>query len=126
MKPEIKVRWTEALRSGEYSQTTNCLRDESGYCCLGVLTDLAVKDGVIGPWELDSLDGQFSATYHDSEGFDCGEEAVLPPPVIEWAGLDSSNPHVRLDEDEYPVPISDPNDNGYEFNFIADLIDRQL
>jgi hypothetical protein len=37
MNEQIKQRWIEALRSGEYEQTQGRLRDETGYCCLGVL-----------------------------------------------------------------------------------------
>lgn len=58
---QIYHRWLDALRSGEYEQCDGQLRyceytfDEStdepivlkvnGFCCLGVLEDLAVKDG---------------------------------------------------------------------------------
>jgi hypothetical protein len=37
--------WVKALRSGEYEQTTGVLKDKAGYCCLGVLCELAAKDG---------------------------------------------------------------------------------
>lgn len=48
MKPEIKEKWLEALRSGNYKQGTGKLRqvEKNGdtYCCLGVLCDvLGVK-----------------------------------------------------------------------------------
>ena len=33
---ENRKRWAEALRSGRFAQTTGCLRNERGYCCLGV------------------------------------------------------------------------------------------
>jgi hypothetical protein len=41
----------DALRSGEYQQTTGCLRDDHGFCCLGVGTDIAIKKGRIGEWK---------------------------------------------------------------------------
>ena len=49
MKPSIKKRWLEALRGGKYKQGRNYLRakDKNGelhYCCLGVLTDLYIKE----------------------------------------------------------------------------------
>lgn len=36
---ELKTKWLEALRSGEYKQTTNLMykAETDGYCCLGVL-----------------------------------------------------------------------------------------
>src|SRR4051812_4302141 len=36
MIKEIKQKWIEALESGEFKQTTECLEDETGYCCWGV------------------------------------------------------------------------------------------
>lgn len=39
MKAETKKQWIEALRSGRYKQTRQCLRNPHGYCCLGVLMD---------------------------------------------------------------------------------------
>ena len=45
MKKELKDKWLQALRSGEYRQTTELLRDVDfadvpGFCCLGVLGDV--------------------------------------------------------------------------------------
>ena len=39
MKPELKVKWLAALRSGEYRQEKNVLHnpETGGYCCYGVL-----------------------------------------------------------------------------------------
>lgn len=42
MKAELKQKWIEALRSGEYKQGRMYLRDTSDrYCCLGVLVDVS-------------------------------------------------------------------------------------
>jgi hypothetical protein len=41
--------WVQALESDEYQQTKGCLKDSIGFCCLGVLCDLAVKAGH-GSW----------------------------------------------------------------------------
>jgi len=45
MKPELKKKWVEALRSGKYKQTKDYLKIKkaSGYshCCLGVLCEVA-------------------------------------------------------------------------------------
>ena len=40
MKPELKKKWLEALKSGRYKQGQGMLRAEDKYCCLGVLCDL--------------------------------------------------------------------------------------
>lgn len=44
MRQDIAIKWAEALESGEYPQTKLCLRDDAGFCCLGVLTDLYIKE----------------------------------------------------------------------------------
>jgi hypothetical protein len=41
MDPELKAKWLEALRSGRYAQTREYLRQDGGFCCLGVLCDIA-------------------------------------------------------------------------------------
>lgn len=41
MDKELKEKWIAALRSGDYCQTKGKLIDEQGYCCLGVLCDVA-------------------------------------------------------------------------------------
>jgi hypothetical protein len=41
MDKEIKRKWIEALRSGDYKQGRGWLRDKEGnYCCLGVLMEV--------------------------------------------------------------------------------------
>ena len=42
MKKELKRRWLKALRSRKYHKVKGCLRyGERGFCCLGVLCDIA-------------------------------------------------------------------------------------
>jgi hypothetical protein len=83
MNPEIRARWTAALRSGDYPQGLEALRQvrdggEYEYCCLGVLCELARAEGVEIALEYDEDEGVWS--------YD-GESAYLPPAVAEWAGL---------------------------------------
>lgn len=82
MNPEIRARWTAALRSGEYQQGLEALRqvDEDGdyeFCCLGVLCELGAAAGIT------------EAAYNEDEGTWAygAESAYLPPPVAEWAEL---------------------------------------
>lgn len=52
MSPELKAKWVAALRSGEYKQGREVLRNGDQFCCLGVLCDiigLEVLDGVYDP-----------------------------------------------------------------------------
>jgi hypothetical protein len=44
LKPDVKQRWLDALRSGQYKQTVGRLKDSEGYCCLGVLCDVLKGD----------------------------------------------------------------------------------
>ncbi len=39
MNKRYKQKWIAKLRSGEYPQTTQTLRDKNGFCCLGVLCE---------------------------------------------------------------------------------------
>ena len=42
----LRTTWTTALRSGKYQQARRRLRDDGGFCCLGVLCDVSKK----GKW----------------------------------------------------------------------------
>jgi hypothetical protein len=95
MNPEIKARWVAALRSGDYRQGTNrlCTRNPAGdhFCCLGVLADLAVKDGAC-QWQ--------DQVQHDP-GRDLPTEVkptdgILPSTLLTWSGLDNACPEVQL------------------------------
>jgi hypothetical protein len=91
-------KWVAALESGEYKQTRGALYrsadhdgDPAGYCCLGVLCDLAVKEGVIDPPVVAfDKDRGMVATYAESDTF-------LPVKVQEWVGIDEDNPWVDFE-----------------------------
>lgn len=111
MNPRIKARWLKALRSGRYKQATGALRNDDGYCCLGVLCDLA-RRSKIGKWDDDA----------NFEG--CSSD--LPEVVAEWAGLDSSDPYVPTSGGRR-VALSNLNDYGrLTFKQIADYIEKSL
>lgn len=135
MNAAIKAQWTAALRSGDYPQAKNNLRTEEGYCCLGVLCDLAVEAGVT---EITTEPGDSSAVYW----YD-GEFLSLPGSVQKWAGLDyldnPHNPDIDREADGFPeaavvdgevsghaASLAELNDNGTTFAVIADIIDAQF
>lgn len=123
MNPEIKAQWDAALRSGEYQQTQGWLRTDEGYCCLGVLTDLAVKAG-IGEW-VEVRDDRFGFVARVDPSIGAPEMGVLPLAVQQWAGLHSDTPQVV--NRGYRPPLTVLNDEyGDSFNDIADLIREQL
>jgi len=133
MKPEIKKLWTDALRSGEYRQTQLLLHCGDSFCCLGVLCDLAIKQGL----GLDK--NQIGDPTSDSDRFAYdGFDSTLPPRVLEWAGLDRDVPSPGqsgwdCDAEGSPVPfgkegrdLATLNDTGTSFQDIADVIDEHF
>ncbi len=119
MNKEIKEKWITALKSDEYKQTINCLRDEHGFCCLGVLTDLYIKEKKLN-WE------EKQSTIFDPIRFKFNDEtAILAEEVIEWAGVKDSNPYIN-ESDQTSVSLAEYNDHGKPFVEIADLIEKHL
>jgi hypothetical protein len=132
MKQEIKEKWVAALRSGEYQQTRSTLRDGTGFCCLGVLTDIYTKEN-----NLDWDHGKdFKGEYYSV----CSSLLELPNRVVEWAELPRRDPRVKLSGDihiEYTeevgdmefISLSQLNDGIYAapltFSKIADIIENQ-
>jgi hypothetical protein len=45
VKKSIKDEWVRRLRSGNYPQGRRELNGRSGYCCLGVLCEVAADQG---------------------------------------------------------------------------------
>jgi len=82
------------------------------YCCLGVLCELAVKAGAIAPATFDSASSQ--ARYENNPSY-------LPDQVMQWAGLDDSNPLVG----ERSLSYANDKDK-VSFDGIADLIEQHL
>jgi hypothetical protein len=119
-------QWVDALRSGDYKQTTGYLHridadyeTPAGMCCLGVLCDLAVKADVVQAHAIGGGLMQYGNETH-----------VLPRVVKEWAGLEFDNPYVDhvVDYDGVPEPAHDPlsllnDDFGLGFEAIADAIE---
>jgi hypothetical protein len=131
MKKKIRRRWVAALRSSEFPQISGNLRQQGGqfedgqhgYCCLGVLCELAWAEGVVtGQWNARS--GIWSYGRNTETG-------VLPQEVVEWAGLDSDDPLVPnpagSESDEAVVSLTTVND-CYELPFprIAGIIEAYL
>lgn len=104
MSQEIKTKWIEALRSGEYKQGKDILKNENGaYCCLGVL-QMCVQ----GEVEMER-DGVPAAML--SRDF-C---KILDP---------------EFDTDTF-VPklaheLADLNDEGKTFEYLADFIEKEV
>lgn len=114
MNKQIKKKWVDALRSGKYKQTKEFLKDETGYCCLGVLCVVYAEEKKIN--------------IEDIPGFD-DEDQGLPNKVVTWAKLDSSNPLVtiainKVERIKFLTELND--DDGKSFKYIANVIERNL
>ena len=131
MNPEVKQKWIGALRSGKYEQGSEKLRSPNGYCCLGVLCDLYVKENN-KEWNFNGYDEDGDETNPHPMDYWCfdGEYEFLPQSVMDWAKLYLRNPILRVDDNdemfEFNEEVSTLNDEGYSFSEIADLIEAQM
>ena len=118
MNSQIKQQWIDALESGEYQQTSEFLRTEQGYCCLGVLCNIYAKEK-----NNDEVQLNLWEQYDDNYEF-LGEGLVLPEEVKEWAGLDESD--VVYYDKGVRVYLAALNDSGMSFNQIAQVIKENI
>lgn len=119
MKTRVKKMWLKALESGKYKKTRNTLRSPRGFCCLGVLTDLYIKDTGKGKWGEKDVDGNIMFVAPNGEL----ESATLPICVQEWAGLTQENPTVEAGRDKYEQELAHLNDTmKWPFKKIAAAI----
>lgn len=137
MNEKIKQQWIAALRSDKFHQGHDQLvkhrpaLSTTHHCVLGVLCHLAVEAGqAIGRQaphpdeepeydDIEMMDG-----YEDLKGhwqFD-----VLPRGVRDWAGLETGNPRVTVNNAERDLLLTQINDKGISFSVMAKLIDEQL
>lgn len=127
MNQEIKQKWLDALRSGEYTQGKRMLRqDNNAFCCLGVLCDLHAK-------ETGHMWDDFSKHLIGNERIKysyCHDAVRLPDEVMDWAGLDSTCGELQR---EIPMEsgtdcncLTGLNDDGFTFVQIADVIEEQF
>ena len=119
MKSDIKQLWIDALRSGEYEQGQYALKHHDTYCCLGVLCDLAVKEGICKEREVEGSSDHLFGVPGDYD------PAILPIVVRKWAGLEYGDPDVKTEEGD-ATTLSEMNDQSYSFSEIADAIDANL
>ncbi len=134
MDAQLKEKWVEALRSGEYSQATGHLHDKEngGYCCLGVLCKVMgaefgpaseeheEDDGGMFLREFDYvpvLDGRVLSNNDDEELKDsfCKELGIVQSVLIKMN-----------DGKTEPGLQSDFGLRRYSFPEIADYIEKNL
>lgn len=135
MNKQVIQEWVDALRSGEYPQTKGRLqrtqpdRYESetkpGFCCLGVLCEVAVKHNVIQRTGADSVgDVGYGAPHRHSD--------VFPTmPVQDWVGVNDFIVTVEIEVNGEPqtdrIAVTELNDvHGFTFDQIADLVESEF
>ena len=117
MDPHWKKKWVDALRSGEYLQGKGCLRRRTSYCCLGVLTDLAIREGAVkGDWRPFGMGGG----YESGDDYPEVTASALPLEVQVATGVVGEYPRAG----EWTLAAW--NDTGSTFPEIADLIEEYL
>lgn len=136
MNLEVKSKWVQALRSGEYKQGTHVLKHDNAYCCLGVLCDLYSKEHDASGFNGENV-YEGGTRFMDEEG---DYSSYMPTPsVSKWAGLDKGwvvprtavSPHLikRLPAwyTDGSLGLQLLNDSlGATFDEIADLIEKWL
>lgn len=122
MNPIVKKKWLKALRSGKYKKTTHALHCGKGFCCLGVLTDLYIKENPkYRSWKR-ATDSSMSYK---------GEGSIIPSSVKRWAGIKASNPVMNVRGSIIQANLAELNDGSWQikpwsFKRIAKLIEAQL
>ena len=125
MNPDAKRALVEGLRSGKYAQTNGYLFlkedlefTKAGFCCLGVLSKVAIENNVgtvtcapsrLNPKIMEFKSGTDEYRYDSSTAF-------LIDEVADWAEF----------PDNIVSDLMSINDNGGSFALIADLIEEHL
>jgi len=104
MNEEVKNRWVEALRSGEYEQGADYLcSTDNKFCCLGVLVDIQAD----GDWVLPEGETEWEFK---------GDRMMIHFSLREKLGITMHEAR----------KLSSKNDEGYSFQEIADIIEYDL
>ena len=123
MKRDVAKKWVAKLRSGEYEQGRGYLNDDGRMCCLGVLCEVAIEDGLALAKSYDHGDADTAVGYGVRV-----ETAGLPMEVVDWADLGGQLPNSTIrDGKGFPLGYHYLNDiSGYSFEQIADVVESQF
>lgn len=155
MDAAIKAELVSRLRSGKYIQGKEKLAvkegDDTLYCCLGVLCEIAVERGIINRIETDvecwDCENPDVCIPKVEVHYDNTYDATLPQKVVDWAGVESVDVDNRgADEnfDDYEgmgrfepesyrrngtvahASLAGMNDEGVPFTEIAQFIEDEV
>lgn len=117
----IKKMWCEALRSGVYKQHRGGLANDyvHGFCCLGVLCDLAVREGITEKRRRD----ENGDVWYGGAGV-VPRASELPIDVQMWANIGP----LGLFGDPIGIfsSLAELNDSGASFHEIAKIIEERF
>lgn len=120
MKSEIADKWIADLRSNPL-QTTGCLYDGAGHCCLGRLVLV-----LGGSFSREDEGDDFYAVSPDGN---TGGMGTLPNWAKELSGIRTSTADYSglFPSASYPgdISLTHLNDTGKTFQKIADVIDKE-
>jgi len=129
--------WVEALRSGSYRQARNKLKvalrdpdgnltDEVGYCCLGVMCEVAIANGLNLAVSEDDPDGGTEPYYrYGVPGRPELSSGGYPPSVVlVWYGIAGSIMVGQHMDGKIIYAVEANDDLRWDFNKIADGVER--
>lgn len=119
---EVKQKWCDALRSGEYEQGKTFLKVKYKgeykyrYCCLGVLCEILEDRLDLSVSKVNMEEGMSILFNENNTG--------LPKKVQEFTGLSK---YGNIDEEDDEDSLASYNDSGeYTFDQIADIIEESF
>jgi|TARA_R110000782_G_scaffold119694_1_gene210392 hypothetical protein len=116
-----QTQWIKALRNPRYKQTTACLRNENGFCCLGVAANEFLTDDIKVVEYNDLSDHHSSSPKQKAWSYD-GQKCFAPYYVVKALSLRSDVGSCQS-FDSPTRSLTDLNDCGYTFSEIADLVE---
>lgn len=97
---EFQINWIKALASGKYKRTTRTMRDELGFCCLGVAQDLYPEN----QWEHIPEKGNYRTTMGEAT---YPRTAFPHNSVIIALGLETANVNMIANINDSLSPVDD-------------------
>lgn len=156
MKREQGEELIKRLRSGKYKQGEGFLNlpqenGESLFCCLGVLCEMATESGAVKRVSRGTSTMYYGDKTLNAEDMGGWYNRVLPPAVIEWAGVESaveergeiytgtidewegvgrfamhSNSGATQFRGDFHLSLASLNDSGMPFDEIAQFIEDNV